>query len=55
LAHGASWADEPIRSTTGIRFDKPAEIVRIDQDFAAVKAWSDAVRLQEERFRQAEP
>jgi endoglucanase len=39
---GASWADEPIRSTTGIRFGKPTEIARIDQDFAAVKAWSDA-------------
>ena len=39
---GASWADEPIRSTTGIRFGKPAEVARIDQDFAAVKAWSDA-------------
>jgi len=39
---GASWADEPIRSTTGIRFGKPAEIAQIDKDFAAVKAWSDA-------------
>ena len=39
---GASWADEPIRSKTGIRFGKPEEIARIDQDFAAVKAWSDA-------------
>jgi endoglucanase len=39
---GASWADEPIRSTTGIHFGKPAEIAKIEQDFAAVKAWSDA-------------
>jgi len=39
---GASWADEPIRSSQGIRFGKPAEIAQIEQDFAAVKAWSDA-------------
>jgi endoglucanase len=39
---GASWAGEPIRSTTGIRFGKPAEIAQIDKDFAAVKAWSEA-------------
>jgi len=39
---GASWADEPIRSTLGIRFGKPAEIAQIDKDFAAVKAWSEA-------------
>ena len=39
---GASWAEEPIRSTLGIRFGKPAEIAQIDKDFAAVKAWSEA-------------
>jgi endoglucanase len=39
---GASWADEPIRSTTGVHFGTAAERARIDTDFAAVKAWSDA-------------
>jgi endoglucanase len=39
---GASWADEPIRSTTGVHFGTAAERARIDKDFAAVKAWSDA-------------
>lgn len=39
---GAPWAKEPVRSTTGVRFGTPAELARIDQDFAAVKAWSDA-------------
>jgi endoglucanase len=39
---GASWAEEPIRSTLGIRFGKPAEIAQVDKDFAAVKAWSEA-------------
>jgi endoglucanase len=39
---GASWADEPIRSTLGVRFGKAAEIAQIDKDFAAVKAWSEA-------------
>ncbi|MCS0580284.1 glycoside hydrolase family 5 protein [Massilia pinisoli] len=39
---GASWADEPIRSTTGVHFGTAAERAQIDTDFAAVKAWSDA-------------
>jgi endoglucanase len=39
---GASWADEPIRSSKGIRFGKPAEIAQIEKDFAAVKAWSES-------------
>jgi len=39
---GASWADEPIRSSKGIRFGTPAEIAQIEKDFAAVKAWSEA-------------
>jgi endoglucanase len=39
---GASWADEPIRSSSGVRFSAPAEIAQIEKDFAAVKAWSDA-------------
>lgn len=39
---GASWADEPIRSSHGIHFGKPAEIARIENDFADVKAWSEA-------------
>jgi endoglucanase len=39
---GASWADEPIRSTTGVHFGTATERARIDTDFAAVKAWSDA-------------
>jgi endoglucanase len=39
---GASWAEEPIRSSHGIRFGKAAEIAQIEKDFAAVKAWSDA-------------
>jgi endoglucanase len=39
---GASWADEPIRSSKGIRFGKAAEIAQIEKDFSAVKAWSEA-------------
>jgi endoglucanase len=39
---GASWADEPIRSSKDVRFGKPAEIAQIEKDFAAVKAWSEA-------------
>jgi endoglucanase len=39
---GASWAEEPIRSSSGVHFGKPAEVAQIEQDFAAVKAWSDA-------------
>jgi endoglucanase len=39
---GASWADEPIRSSKGVRFGKPAEIAQIEKDFAMVKAWSDS-------------
>jgi endoglucanase len=39
---GAAWADEPIRSSKGVRFGKPAEIAQIEKDFAMVKAWSDS-------------
>jgi endoglucanase len=39
---GASWADEPIKSSKGIRFGKAPEIAQIEKDFAAVKAWSEA-------------
>jgi endoglucanase len=39
---GASWADEPIRSSHGVRFGKAAEIAQIEKDFAEVKAWSEA-------------
>ena len=39
---GASWADQPIRSSKGVRFGQPAEIAQIEKDFAAVKAWSEA-------------
>jgi endoglucanase len=39
---GASWVDEPIRSSRGVGFGKPEEVARIAQDFAAVKAWSEA-------------
>jgi endoglucanase len=39
---GASWAAEPIRSSHGVHFGKPAEIAQIEKDFAEVKAWSDA-------------
>jgi endoglucanase len=41
---GASWADEPIRSSSGVRFGTPAEVTQIEHDFAAVKAWSDATK-----------
>ncbi len=39
---GASWADEPIRSSKGIRFGQPAEVAQIEKDFAEVKAWSES-------------
>lgn len=41
---GASWVGEPIRSSHGIHFGKPAEIAQIEKDFAEVKAWSDTTR-----------
>lgn len=39
---GASWAGEPIRSSHGVHFGKPAEIAQIEKDFAEVKRWSEA-------------
>lgn len=39
---GASWAEEPIRSSKDVRFGQPAEIAQIEKDFAGVKAWSEA-------------
>jgi endoglucanase len=39
---GASWADEPIRSSSGVRYGKPDEIAQVDKDFAGVKAWSES-------------
>jgi endoglucanase len=39
---GASWVDEPMRSSKGVRFGKAEEIAKIEQDFAAVQAWSNS-------------
>lgn len=39
---GASWVGEPMRSSHGVHFGQPAEIAQVENDFAEVKAWSEA-------------